>query len=57
MLISIFIAVSLINHTLDKLSIDQLIIKMSKHKIFGDESFLKELFGFKNRQFSLSVGE
>lgn len=57
MLISIFIAVSLINHTLDKLSIDQLIIKMSKHKIFGGESFLKELFGFKNRQFSLSVGE
>lgn len=57
MLISIFIGVCLINGILSKMNMEQLIVKMSKYKIFGEEDFLRGLFGFKNREFSLSVGE
>ena len=30
---------------------------MTKYKVFGDESFLKKLFSYQNRKFSLDVGE
>ncbi len=40
MLISIFLGVSHINNTLQGKSINDLISKMAKHKIFGDVKFL-----------------
>ena len=57
MLTSIFLAMSQINGTLQKNSIGSLIAKMTKYKVFGDESFLKKLFSYQNRKFSLDVGE
>ena len=57
MLVSIFLSVSVINGTLNNYSLDDLIKKLATYGIFGDETFLKKLFGFKNRQFSLEVGD
>lgn len=57
MLISIFLSVSVLNGTLSNYSLEGLIKKMAKYSVFGDEAFLKKMFGFKNRQFSLEVGD
>lgn len=56
MLVNIFLGVSLLNGTLGKCSNEELIRRMAKHGIFGNEAFLRKLFGFSNRQFSLEVG-
>ena len=46
MLISIFLGISHINNTLQGKSANDLITKMAKNKIFGDENFLQRLFKF-----------
>ena len=56
MLLSLFIGVSLINNTLKDLTVEQLIKKLVRYKVFGNESFLRKIFKFQNRQFSLEVG-
>lgn len=47
---------SLVNNNLKQFSLCQLIDRMAKHEVFGSRQELEQLFGFKNRQFSLTVG-
>lgn len=57
LLSSIFLGVSLINGLLNDASTEEIITTMSEAGIFGDKSLIKQLFSYKNRMFTLKVGE
>ncbi len=57
MLATIFLGAALVNGRLPQLSLPELRGVMGKAGIFGDEEFIRQLFRYENRMFSLKVGE